>query len=121
MKIQITICFGLVVPNLVLAADDNRPNILLIVSDDIGLGDLAPFGSEINTPTLSNLAEESIRFNNFHASPVSSVTRAQMLTGANSIEVGLGSFDYSFYPPRKASRVMKLFDAQHRDRRRAPA
>ncbi|WP_261833148.1 arylsulfatase [Vibrio ishigakensis] len=101
MKIQITICFGLVVPNLVLAADDNRPNILLIVSDDIGLGDLAPFGSEINTPTLSNLAEESIRFNNFHASPVSSVTRAQMLTGANSIEVGLGSFDYSFYPPAK--------------------
>lgn len=36
MKIQITICFGLVVPNLVLAADDDRPNILLIVSDDIG-------------------------------------------------------------------------------------
>lgn len=105
MKLKITICFGLVAPSFVaLAADDNRPNILLIVGDDMGLGDLAPFGSEIHTPTLSALAEESIRFNNFHASPVSSVTRAQMLTGANSIEVGLGSFDYSFYPPAKGKK-----------------
>jgi arylsulfatase len=100
MKLKITICFGMVVPSFVaLAADDGRPNILLIVSDDIGVGDLSPFGSEIATPTLKSLAEESIRFSSFHASPVSSVTRAQMLTGANSIEVGLGSFDYSFYPP----------------------
>ena len=105
MKLKITICFGLIAPSFVaLSSDDTRPNILLIVSDDIGVGDLSPFGSEISTPTLQSLAEESIRFNNFHASPVSSVTRAQMLTGANSIEVGLGSFDYSFYPPAKGKK-----------------
>ena len=79
----------------------DRPNILLIVSDDIGMGDLSPFGSEINTPTLEMLARQSIRFTNFHASPVCSVTRGQLLTGANTIEIGLGSFDYSYYPPAK--------------------
>lgn len=83
---------------------DKRPNILLIVGDDMGLGDLEPFGSEIDTPTLSHLSKESIRFSNFHVSPVCSVTRAQLLTGANSIEVGLGSFDYSFYPPAKGKK-----------------
>jgi len=84
--------------------EDKRPNILLIVGDDMGLGDLAPFGSEISTPALSHLSQESIRFTNFHVSPVCSVTRAQLLTGANSIEVGLGSFDYSFYPPAKGKK-----------------
>ena len=83
------------------ASMDERPNILLIVADDMGLGDIGPFGSEINTPSLNDLANESVRFNSFHVSPVCSVTRAQLFTGANSIEVGLGSFDYSFYPPAK--------------------
>ena len=84
-----------------LCAEDQKPNILLIVADDMGLADIAPFGSEIKTPALSKLAESGIRFSNFHVSPVCSVTRGQLLTGANSIEVGLGSFDYSFYPPAK--------------------
>ena len=93
----------LLISSLALAGGNAplKPNILLIVSDDIGMGDLAPFGSEINTPALDLLARQSIRFSNFHASPVCSVTRGQLLTGANTIEIGLGSFDYSFYPPAK--------------------
>ena len=78
-----------------------RPNVLLLVGDDMGLGELAPFGSEIRTPALSMLAEKGARFTNFHVSPVCSVTRSKLLTGANSIEVGLGAFDYSVYPPAK--------------------
>ncbi len=78
-----------------------RPNVLLLVGDDMGLGELEPFGSEINTPALSMLAEKGARFTNFHVSPVCSVTRSKLLTGANSIEVGLGAFDYSVYPPAK--------------------
>ena len=78
-----------------------RPSVLLLVGDDMGLGELAPFGSEISTPALSMLAEKGARFTNFHVSPVCSVTRSKLLTGANSIEVGLGAFDYSVYPPAK--------------------
>ena len=64
----------------------------------MGLGELSPFGSEINTPALALLADKGTRFSNFHVSPVCSVTRSQLLAGANSIEVGLGAFDYSVYP-----------------------
>jgi len=80
---------------------DTRPNVLLIVGDDMGLGDIGPYGSEINTPHLNALAEEGVRFTNSHVSPVCSVTRAELLTGNNNIEVGLGSYDYLVYGPAK--------------------
>lgn len=79
----------------------SRPNILLLVGDDIAFGDLGAFGSEIPTPNMNRLADAGVRFSNFHASPVCSVTRSMLLTGCNNIEVGMGSFDYSFYPPTK--------------------
>jgi len=78
-----------------------KPNILLLVGDDISFGDLGVYGSEIETPNFNRLAQAGVRFSNFHASPVCSVTRSMLLTGCNNIEVGLGSFDYSFYPPSK--------------------
>lgn len=81
--------------------DQNKPNILLLVGDDIAFGDLGAFGSEIPTPNMDRLANAGVRFSNFHASPVCSVTRAMLMTGCNNIEVGLGSFDYSFYPPTR--------------------
>jgi arylsulfatase A-like enzyme len=76
----------------------DKPNILVIVGDDVGFADTQPYGSEVNTPNLMELAEEGVKFTNFHASPTSSVTRSMMLTGANSHEVGLGTFDYAVYP-----------------------
>lgn len=78
-----------------------QPNILLLVGDDIAFGDLGAYGSEISTPNMNRLADAGVRFTNFHASPVCSVTRAMLMTGCNNIEVGLGAFDYSFYPPTK--------------------
>ncbi|MBB6461797.1 arylsulfatase [Flammeovirga kamogawensis] len=80
------------------AVQKKKPNILLIVGDDIGFGDLASYGSEINTPTMSKLSEHGVQFSNFHASPVCSVTRGMLLTGNNSHEIGLGTFDYAVYP-----------------------
>ena len=67
----------------------------------LAFGDLGIYGSEIETPNFTRLADAGVRFTNFHASPVCSVTRSMLLTGCNNIEVGLGSFDYSFYPPSK--------------------
>lgn len=81
--------------------DNTKPNVLLLVGDDIAFGDLGVYGSEIVTPNFDRLANSGVRFSNFHASPVCSVTRSMLLTGCNNIEVGLGSFDYSFYPPSK--------------------
>lgn len=79
----------------------SKPNILLLVGDDIAFGDLGAYGSEIKTPNFDRMAQAGVRFTNFHASPVCSVTRSMLLTGCNNIEIGLGSFDYSFYPPSK--------------------
>ena len=79
----------------------DRPNILLIVSDDAGFGDLGFTGAVTRTPNLDRLADRGIMFTNFHVSPVCSATRAMLLTGNNTIEVGLGAFDYALYPPAK--------------------
>lgn len=86
---------------IVKQGDKVKPNILVLIGDDIAFGDLGIYGSEIKTPNFNRLADAGVRFSNFHASPVCSVTRSMLLTGCNNIEVGLGSFDYSFYPPSK--------------------
>lgn len=49
--------------------NNQRPNILLIVADDMGYSDIAPFGGEISTPTLGKLADEGIMLTNFHVLP----------------------------------------------------
>ena len=79
--------------------ETSRPNILLLVGDDIGFGDLGFAGAVTQTPNIDWLAEQGALFTRFHASPVCSVSRAMLLTGNNPIEVGLGAFDYALYPP----------------------
>jgi arylsulfatase len=83
----------------VIAQETPRPNILLIVGDDIGFGDLGFAGAVTRTPNIDWLAGQGTLFTRFHASPVCSVSRAMLLTGNNSIEIGLGAFDYAIYPP----------------------
>lgn len=80
-------------------SESKKLNVLLLVGDDISFGDLGIFGSEIKTPNMDKLANAGVRFSNFHVSPVCSVTRSMLLTGCNNIEVGMGAFDYSVYPP----------------------
>lgn len=69
----------------------DRPNILLIVADDMAYSDLGSFGGEIATPNLDRLAFEGIRFANFHTSTMCSPSRAMMLTGVDSHLGGLGN------------------------------
>ena len=64
------------------SSDQTHPNILLIMSDDQGWGDLHRHGNEaIHTPVLDALGEESVRFDRFFVSPVCAPTRASLLTG----------------------------------------
>jgi len=68
-----------------------RPNILLIVADDLGYSDLGSYGGEINTPVLDKLAQQGVRYTNFYVSPTCSVTRSMLLSGTDNHIAGLGN------------------------------
>lgn len=67
-----------------------RPNILLIVADDLGYSDLGIYGSEISTPNLDGLARQGILLSQFHVAPNCAPTRSAMLTGVDYHRAGLG-------------------------------
>lgn len=60
-----------------------RPNVVVIVLDDVGFSDLGAYGSEIRTPSIDRLAADGIRFNRFDTKAICSPTRASLLTGCN--------------------------------------
>ena len=68
-----------------------KPNILLLVADDMGLSDIGPFGSEIQTPALNKLAEQGILLSNFHVLPTCSPSRSVLLSGTDNHIAGLGA------------------------------
>ncbi|MFV1965574.1 MAG: arylsulfatase [Pirellulaceae bacterium] len=79
---------------VVLGATDavgaERPNVVFILTDDQGYGDLACHGNAvIQTPNLDRLHAESVRFTNFHVSPTCSQTRAQLMTGRYPTRTGV--------------------------------
>ena len=65
-------------------ARQTRPNILLIVLDDVGFADLGAYGGEIRTPNIDALAAQGLRYNRFDTKAICSPTRAALLTGRNS-------------------------------------
>ena len=71
--------------------ESRRPNILLIVADDMGYSDLGCYGGEINTPVLDNLSQQGMRYTNMYASPTCSVTRSMLLSGTDNHIAGLGN------------------------------
>ena len=71
-------------------ASDSRPNILLIVADDMGYADIGPYGGEIRTPNLNTLADSGITMTNFHANPSCSPTRAALMSGTDTHIAGMG-------------------------------
>ena len=69
---------------------EGAPNILIILMDDVGPGTPSTYGGEVNTPTLSRVAQMGISFNRFHSTAMCSPTRASLLTGRNHTFVGNG-------------------------------
>ena len=76
-------------------APDGAPNILVMLCDDLGYADLGCYGSEIDTPHLDRLADEGLRYTNFHVNPMCSPTRASLLTGLNSHLAGVATVCHS--------------------------
>lgn len=77
-----------------------RPNIVLILADDLGFSDIAPYGSEISTPTLSALAANGISFTNYHTAASCAPTRAMLLTGVDSHIAGVPNIP-EMIPPQQ--------------------
>ena len=67
-----------------------RPNIILIMGDDMGYSDIGCFGGEINTPTLNQLAENGLRYTQFYNTARCCPTRASLLTGLYPQQAGIG-------------------------------
>ncbi len=72
-------------------AKEGSPNIVVIVLDDVGYGQLSAFGGLCETPNLDRLAHGGLRFSNFHTTALCSPTRACLLTGRNHHTVGLAA------------------------------
>jgi arylsulfatase len=66
------------------------PNILLVITDDVGFGAPSTFGGVIPTPALDRIAANGLRYTNFHTTALCSPTRAALITGHNHHSVGFG-------------------------------
>lgn len=76
----------------------DRPNILLILLDDVGYSDFGCYGSEISTPNIDRLAAQGVRTRCFYNQARSAPTRASLLTGLYPHQVGYGSLKVLSYP-----------------------
>jgi arylsulfatase A len=72
-----------------MAADERLPNIIFILCDDMGYGDIGCFGSKIPTPNIDSIAKEGVRFTHYSAAPVCSPSRAGLMTGRYQSRVGV--------------------------------
>lgn len=99
MRLRLATLLLLLLPSPAVVAKDQpapaptpkRPNILIIVADDLGYSDLGAFGGEIHTPNLDALAEHGLRLTGFHAAPTCSPTRSMLLSGTDNHLAGLGN------------------------------
>jgi arylsulfatase len=87
---------------------EGAPNVLIILTDDVGFGASSTFGGPIPTPTMERIANSGLRFNSFHTTALCSPTRAALLTGRNHhsaatgviMEAGVGYPGYNTLVPQ---------------------
>lgn len=97
-------------------APKGAPNVVWILLDDVGFAGTSPFGGLIDTPTFDYLAQNGLRFNNFHTTSISAPTRASLLTGRNHHSVHTGMFNsgaygtpgYDTYEPLESGTVAEI-------------
>ena len=78
---------------------ESKPNILVILADDMGFSDLGCYGGEIHTPNLDKLAAEGLRFTHFYNTSRSCPTRASLLTGLYQHQAGIGRMTFDDNQP----------------------
>ncbi|MEY3367619.1 MAG: hypothetical protein RI973_774, partial [Bacteroidota bacterium] len=96
--------------------NQDAPNIIIVLMDDVGFGTASTFGGEINTPTLSRCLSQGIAYNTFHTTAICSPSRAALLTGRNHTRVASGTIteravDWDGYTgiiPKEAATVAEV-------------
>lgn len=101
MKHLASLLIALVIAVPSAQAKERRPNLLVIVADDLGYSDLGAFGGEIATPNLDWLALGGIRLAGFHTAPTCSPTRSMLLSGTDNHLAGLGTMAEMIRPNQK--------------------
>ena len=94
--------FTLLFSHFALSQNDERPNVVLILADDLGFTDIAPFGSEIDTPNIARLAASGLSFTNYHTAANCAPARAMLLTGVDSHRNGVPNIPESIPPEQLA-------------------
>ena len=74
-----------------------KPNIIIILADDMGYSDIGCYGGEIETPNLDQLAKEGVRFTQFYNAARCCPSRASLLTGLYPAQAGIGHMNYKVY------------------------
>ena len=82
-------------------SSNKSPNIVFILADDLGYTDIASYGSEVNTPNLSALAEQGVRFTNYHTAANCAPARAMLLTGVDSHLAGVPNIPEMLAPQQR--------------------
>lgn len=98
-------------------APAGAPNVVWILLDDVGFGATSAFGGLIETPTFEKLANNGLRYTNFHTTGICSPTRAALLTGRNAhsvamghhAELGIGAPGYTGDIPFEAGTIAEIF------------
>jgi hypothetical protein len=94
---------------------EGTPNVIIFLLDDTGFGHVGSFGGVIETPNIDSLAENGLRYNNFHTTALCSPSRASIMAGRNHHRIGLGSHSltamgfpgYNAFPPESGKSVAK--------------
>jgi len=105
MKIcSYALCFFILLTlNLYAANDNNPPNFLIIVADDMAFTDIGTYGSEIETPNIDSLAKEGVKFTQYYVSVSCSPTRSMLLSGTDNHLAGLGNMGELLTPSQKGA------------------
>jgi arylsulfatase A-like enzyme len=97
--IVLILCFISFCNNTEAQKKQTKPNIILVMVDDMGYSDLGAYGSEINTPNIDKLAVEGIRFKEFYNNSICAPTRASLITGQYPHKAGVGYFNVNLGLP----------------------
>src|SRR5262245_42977523 len=97
-------------------APAGAPNVLLILTDDVGFGASTPFGGPIQTPNFDRIANDGLRYNAFHTTALCSPTRAALISGRNHHSVASGTITefatgypgYNSLVPKSAGTVAQV-------------